>query len=261
MRGLVVAPVAVLAILVIAGQLRPAAPPPLRVELPQPTLVPTALPTAAATVPALPTVAPPTTNAAGSATALPTLFPPELLDTQFDTRQTNWPENPPYATWSAGAYRLAARDQGHFVALAAPIAEVPPDVEVRARFQKTGGPAGGGYGIILRDQSNPTLNGVQQGGSYYVLELDDRGEVGAWRRDEDQWIELMPWTRTGVDRPANAVTDLQARAAGDVLALSADGSQILQVQDRTLASGGVGVFVGGDGNQVALLALSITKAD
>jgi hypothetical protein len=185
-----------------------------------------------------------------------------LLDVHFDTRPTAWPDHPPYATWSEGAYRIAAPDPGRFVAVAAPLADVPADVAVHARFQKTGGPAGGGYGIILRNQSKATLDGVEQRGAYYVLEFGDRGDVGAWRRDEDHWIDLVPWTHASIDAPINAVTDIEARAAGDVLTLAVDGSQVLQVEDGSLsASGGVGVFVGGDGNQVALLGLTVTRLD
>jgi len=60
------------------------------------------------------------------------------------------------------------------------------DVLVTATFHKADGPPGGGYGIIVRDQGPGSRDGLNQGGHYYVLEVGDSGEVGIWRRDEDQ---------------------------------------------------------------------------
>ena len=42
------------------------------------------------------------------------------------------------------------------------------------------------------------------------------------------------------------------RAIGDKLTFMVNGLEVATVQDDTLATGGVGVFVGGDYNEVAL---------
>src|SRR5205814_1281094 len=77
------------------------------------------------------------------------------------------------------------------VAIAAPIGASIADVALTALFRKSGGPPGGGYGLILRAQRPGELDGSNQGGRYYVFEVGDRGQVGAWRREEDHWVDLL----------------------------------------------------------------------
>jgi hypothetical protein len=40
------------------------------------------------------------------------------------------------------------------------------NVMVKARLHKSGGPAGGGYGLIIRDLSVEPLDGTRQSGQY-----------------------------------------------------------------------------------------------
>ena len=56
-----------------------------------------------------------------------------------------------------------------------------------ATFRKLIGPTGGGYGIIVRDQSPTLRDGASQDGRYVVLEVGDKGEVGMWRREADHF--------------------------------------------------------------------------
>ena len=66
-------------------------------------------------------------------------------------------------------------------------------------------PAGGGYGFVIRNQgSTADLDGKSQNGSYLVVEVGDRGEVGIWQRDGARWIDVLTWrhadaVRTGED--------------------------------------------------------------
>jgi hypothetical protein len=76
--------------------------------------------------------------------------------------------------------------------------------------------------------------------------------VGAWRRERDRWIDLMPWTRSEAVHPGGAVNELMVRATGPELTFLVNGIQVASLVDRALAEGGVGVFVGGDLNEVAL---------
>ena len=48
------------------------------------------------------------------------------------------------------------------------------------------------------------------------------------------------------------------KAVGDRLSLTINGAEVGFKDDKTLAVGNVGVFVGGDGNQVAIDQLTIS---
>ena len=131
------------------------------------------------------------------------------------------------------------------------------DLELTGRFHKTGGPTGGGYGLIVRDKSPQPLDGRRQNGSFYVLEASDRGQIGIWRRDGDQWVELFGWSTARAVRSGTEPNELSASASGSELAFSVNGTPLVRVNDGALDSGGVGVFVGGDGNQVLLERLTM----
>jgi hypothetical protein len=176
-----------------------------------------------------------------------------LIDIRFaNTTSSNWLENPPFAGFSDGAYRLQARQATRFVAVGAPLEQPLRDVVVSATFRKTGGPPGGGYGLIVRDQGPKPRDGANQNLNAYVLETGDRGEYGAWRRDGDRWVDLVPWTHSDNVRPGGSPNDLVVRAIGDRLTFSVNGAVIANLQDDALPQGSVGVFVGGDFNEVAL---------
>jgi LPXTG-site transpeptidase (sortase) family protein len=125
-------------------------------------------------------------------------------------------------------------------------------VVVEATFRKLAGPPGGGYGLIVRDQETSAGDGVAQGGRYYVLEVSDQGRVGVWRRDEDHWVDLLTWTDSPAVRQGQEPNTLQVWAVGQRLTVWVNGVQAASQIDKTLAAGGVGVFVGGDGNHVQL---------
>ena len=141
---------------------------------------------------------------------------------------------------------------GQFVAVGAPITNVLQDVVVSATFHKVSGPQGGGYGIIVRDQATTPQNGTAQSGRYYVLEAGDKGEVGIWRREGDRWVDLLPWQHSDAVKAGSATNDLTVRAIGTRLSLSVNGTEVATHTDTALTSGGVGLFVGGDGNRVAV---------
>jgi hypothetical protein len=180
--------------------------------------------------------------------------PRPVLDEGFATGPSGWPDNPQSTAWWAEAsYHFFAREPGRFVALRAPIPGPLRDVAVSASFRKTGGPAGGGYGLILRDQGLGLGDGVDQGGRYYVLEAGDRGEVGVWRREGDHWVDLLPWAPSeAVHQGGGATNFLTARAIAESLTFLVNDRQVASLTDPGLSQGAVGVFVGGDGNQVTL---------
>jgi hypothetical protein len=205
---------------------------------PQPTQAARSLPAVAATV------------------AVPT----SIFDESFGSAPQGWPNQPFGTAWFAdGAYRLEPREAGHFVAIDAPLANIVDDVVVLARFHKTGGPPGGGYGLLVADQGPDAHDGVNQGGQFVVLEAGDQGTVGAWRREKNHWIDLQPWTPSSAVRQDEAVNELMVRTQGQLLTFFVNGTQVAQVT-AGLAAGRVGIFVGGDGNEVTLERFTVQPA-
>ena len=125
-------------------------------------------------------------------------------------------------------------------------------VTVTAAFHKTGGPPGGGYGIIVRDQGPGPRDGSNQGGYFYVAEVGDVGEVGIWRHDDDHWVDLLPWTRSDAVNIGGTTNELTLNAQGQRLTFLVNGREVATVADNALANGRVGAFVGGDLNDVRL---------
>ena len=203
-----------------------------------------AAPASATAAPASATAAPPTPSAP---TTLRTVF-----EEGFAEVRPGWPNDPQSTAWFAdGVYRLVAREPARFVAVGAPIAGSLGDVVVSGTFRKVGGPPGGGYGLIVRDQGPGPRDGRGQGGRYYVLEAGDRGELGIWRREGDHWVDIVPWTPSAAVRPGEAANELTVRAIGSRLTFLVNGTEVASRDDAALSEGGVGLFVGGDLNEVA----------
>jgi hypothetical protein len=125
------------------------------------------------------------------------------------------------------------------------------DSVVSATFRKMGGPPGGGYGLIVHDENAHSRDGTDQGGRFIVAEIGDAGNIGIWRRENDHWIDLVPWTPSTAVRPGDATNELTVQPLGDDITLLANGTQVAHAS-MGLDKAGFGVFVGGDGNQVAL---------
>jgi hypothetical protein len=200
------------------------------------------------------------TVVAQAATPSPTIrrAPRILLDERFTDNRRGWPDDPNSTAWLAeGGYRLFAREPSKFVAVGAPGAQRIRDVSLTAAFRKVGGPPGGGYGLVVRDQGNGVRDGLNQQGRYYVLEVGDRGEFGIWRRDGDRWIDLVPWTPSPAVRQASAPNEIAIRVTGERFVFLVNGVEVANRVDAALGEGTVGIFVGGDGNQVVLERLLV----
>jgi hypothetical protein len=86
-----------------------------------------------------------------------------------------------------------------------------------------------------------------------VLEVSDEGDVGIWQRDQTQWIDVLPWTRSEAVRPGVEANRLAVYTRGAGMRFEVNGEVVADVvYDGIPSSGHVGVFVGGDLNQVAL---------
>jgi hypothetical protein len=212
-----------------------------------PTLV-SALPTA--TLAAAPTPA---------ATAFPTPMPP-LFAERFVTPLAGWPNNPQGTAWFAdGAFRMFARQPGRFVTVGVPLRGAVGDAVISAQFHKVSGPPGGGYGLIVRDQgASQAADTSDQPGEYIVLEVGDRGEIGIWQRAETRWIDILGWTHSDAVHPDREPNVLAATLHQQAVQFQVNGEVVANVLYSGLPpSGGVGVFTGGDLNEVALEWLRI----
>ena len=149
------------------------------------------------------------------------------------------------------------RNASQYVAVTAPNTPPLTNGTVNAVFRKLGGPDGGGYGLILRAQG--ALDGANQLGRFYVFEVGDKGEVGAWRREQNQWIDLVPWQAASAVRPGVAENRLEVRASGPQFTFSVNDAPVAEFSDATLPSGAVGVFTGGDGNEVVLERFTVAS--
>lgn len=175
--------------------------------------------------------------------------PTVLLDERFSG---SWPNRPDGTAWlGSDGYRLYARQPGHFVSVRSPLADVPPDVVVSGRLRKVGGPTGGGYGLIVADQHVGAGDGVDQEGEYVVAAVGDRGEFGIWRRDGSRWTDLQPWSPSSAVHAGAAANELAATVHAGQLTFTVNGQRVASVATN-LNHGAVGVFAGGDANQVAV---------
>jgi hypothetical protein len=182
---------------------------------------------------------------------------PVVLEERFAAPPFGWPDNTEIGAWhEAGLYHLSPRRAGQFLAVGAPLTGVLSDAVISATFRKLGGPPGGGYGFILRDQNPDIRDGVRQDGRFLVAEVGDVGTVGIWRREDDHWIDLVPWTISGAVHAGEAANEVTVQTAGADLILRVNGAQAARVPVG-LTNGGVGVFVGGDGNHVVLERLTV----
>jgi hypothetical protein len=243
---------------------RPAPPPPVVVTVaPTPDLAGTVTAAVQATLqassPPASSSPPPTSQPSTPVATDVPLSLAVVLDEQFEAASDGWPNDPDGVAWYDGLYHLASRQDGHFVGLSAPLIGAVDDAIVSATFHKVGGPPGGGYGVIVRDQMSESRDGVEQGGRFIAAEIGDTGMVGIWRREEDHWVDLVPWTLSPAVHPGDASNQLTVQTHGDSITLLANGTRVAQTA-MGLPQGGVGVFVGGDGNEVVLDHL-VVRAD
>ena len=74
--------------------------------------------------------------------------------------------------------------------------------------------------------------------------------MSIWRREQDGWIELVPWTHCDALRPGESENDLSFEVVGGRLTLIVNGLLAAATHDALLDHGGVGLFVSGNDNDV-----------
>jgi hypothetical protein len=173
-----------------------------------------------------------------------------------------WPNQPQGVAWfGSDGYHLAARKPAQFVGIGVLPGQELTSVLVTATFHKVGGPPGGGYGLILGDQGPGPRDGANQSGSFVVFEVGDKGEVGVWRRDQDQWRDILGWTPSAAVRAAAGENLLVVRVADGRVSFSVNGADIPAQASAQPISGRVGVFLGGDANEAVLTQLRVVRLD
>jgi len=110
------------------------------------------------------------------------------------------------------------------------------DLEWRAEATLVEGRPETGYGLVFRrvDARN-----------YYVFGVNGLGEWSVWVLEEGSWRELRGGPQSWTGHPAIRIGErniLTVRAVGSSISLLANGEQIGEVDDTTLASGGVGFY-------------------
>jgi hypothetical protein len=184
-----------------------------------------------------------------------------LFEDRFQDGPRLWPSDPlGPARYESTGYRLYAREAGQFVALGAPFRQPLRDALITASFTKVGGPAGGIYGLIVRDSGPEPRDGTNQIGNFYVLGVDDRGQYGVWRREGSRWVDIVPLTPSDAVRPGSATNELTALAFDDHLSLTVNGVEVATVLGTEPRPGGVGVYVAGDLNEVQLNRFEVQPA-
>ncbi len=181
----------------------------------------------------------------------PAAFFHVVVDERFDGGAPGWPNDP-----LAGArlvpvgYRLTPPIDNQVLVIGAPVESSLRDVLIGATFRKLGEASGGVFGLFLRDRGPGPRDGRNQAGHYYVAEVDDRGEVGIWRRQQEGWVELVPWTPSAALRPAPTSNDVSFEIVGGRLTFIVNGTPAASAHDTELDYGGVGLIVAGVGNDV-----------
>ena len=175
-----------------------------------------------------------------------------MFEAQFGQNSQGWVDNPQQTAWLA---------DGVVPAVWAPAGPVRggrrADRRAAAGRDRRGDlsqawrTARGGAGLIVRDRAGHARR-PEPGWRYYVFECGDRGEWGIWRRDEDHWVDLVPWTASPVVRGGAGGESAQVSAIGPRLIFLINGAQVASLEDNALSSGGVGVYLGGDLNEIAV---------
>jgi hypothetical protein len=132
----------------------------------------------------------------------------------------------------------------------APVESSLRDVLIGATFRKVGEASGGVFGLFLRDRGPGPRDGRNQAGYYYVAQVDDQGEVGIWRHEQADWVELVPWTPSAALRPAPTSNEVTFEIVGGRLTFIVNGTPAASAYDAELDYGGVGLIVAGIGNDV-----------
>jgi hypothetical protein len=162
-----------------------------------------------------------------------------LFQDDFSNNNNNWD------TWSGkGGSLVVLQDQTLRIAVEEPqydywsmVDKVYTDMRIDVSAAKIGGPDDNDFGIICRfvDKDN-----------YYALLISSDGYTGILKVKQGEYTLLGSGVMEYNEaiRKGDAVNLLQADCVGNVLALTANGHKLLEVQDEDFKRGQIGVIAG-----------------
>lgn len=167
-------------------------------------------------------------------TATPTVSLNVLLRQDFSAGDAAWPTAESAADLrgvAEGRYYLIARQPQALVSQVIPGRYDNVVVEVEAG--QTDGPAGGAYGLMLRQRDNS---------NFYYAGLSSQGSYSFARLVGGQWQEIIPWTPSPAVLGVGYLNRLRVEARGNRFTLWANGEVLAVVEDGTFASGSAALF-------------------
>jgi hypothetical protein len=139
-----------------------------------------------------------------------------------------------------GAYRIYV-NKTDFDYWANPgLADLPGDVRVEVDVTKTAGPDVNDIGIICRSKDSDTGYNFY----YFVISSDGFANIGMYSEGTGTYF-IPGWQQTDAIILGNATNHIRATCIGSTLTLYANDTQVAQVSDSTIPSGGdVGLLAG-----------------
>ncbi|WP_343425538.1 hypothetical protein [Candidatus Amarolinea dominans] len=104
-------------------------------------------------------------------------------------------------------------------------------IEVEAG--QTDGPAGGAYGLILRQRDSS---------NFYYVGLTSQGSYSFARLVSGQWQEIIPWTPAEAILKVGYLNRLRVEARGKQFKVTVNGQVLATVEDGTFDTGAAALF-------------------
>jgi hypothetical protein len=207
------------------------------------TVLPTlAVTTAAATTAASATLAPsntpePSPTLTPTPSSSPTLPPAVLVFSDDFSKSTGW------VTALQESYGFEYTQDGYRMyvnflndALWSGLNTEYTDVRIEVDAVRLAGPEDGYYGIACRSQDE---------NNYYALVVSPGGQIGIARKLDSDLVFLAQGSApAGTLHPGEALNRIAGDCTGSNLVLYANGQKLLEAQDDSFASGGIGLVAG-----------------
>ena len=157
-----------------------------------------------------------------------------LLRQDFTSPDPAWPTNEneqEQRGLAEGRYYLIARQPQSLLSQAIPGRYDNVVIEVEAG--QTDGPAGGAYGLILRQRDSS---------NFYYVGLTSQGSYSFARLVSGQWQEIIPWTPAEAILKVGYLNRLRVEARGKQFKVTVNGQVLATVEDGTFDTGTAALF-------------------
>ena len=194
------------------------------------------------------TSAPDTTTATTTSAAIDTTVggaepaaddDPEIVELpirdDFSDPDSGWPAVESETSSTAyvdGGYLIAINAAGRWRAATRPTRV--GDVVIRVEGRNAGGHIDNGFGVICRADL--------EADTFYAFQLASDGHYRIGKQAADEYIDLVPWTRSDIVNGGDAADDITAECIGSSLRLFANGELAAEATDGDYPSGDVGLI-------------------